>query len=675
MRILKYILTIFLSLSIYGQSAAQSKLSGNSGNKRSEIIKLINDAKEFYSTDAVKAIDLIEKALELSVTSNLKGEEAECFMQLGEINHIHKQYDLAINNFTKAISILRLRNDNLNLNKAYIKIADSYYNNKQYKEALDNYNKYKSESGNSYIPKRKKKSSVNKYRLLKESRKREAKYESPQDIYVKKRIAESYFEMNKDDSAYKQFKEVMQIEQKRENPKGVGAVQNSMGKVMMRRGQQGKALDYFKQSKQQAVKAKDKDLETEALSNIAKVYEKQNNIEEEIETRKEIVDIATQERNKEQLTKANLDLANTYIKNKKPEKALQYAKSTVKISKESENLEQQSNALKLMSNIYSKMGNYSKALKIYKDYVASVDKIYKLKEKELLDLNNKTKILRNKQQRINLLEKDIEIKNGRINLLIQTDKLNQQKSQTQTITIYSLIIILIILLTGSVLILRSSNQKRKANNLLALKSLRSQMNPHFIFNALNSVNSFISTNDERLANKYLSDFSMLMRTVLEKSQLDFIQLSTEIQILELYLKLEHFRFKDKFEYMFNIDESISTEEFQIPPMLIQPYIENAVWHGLRYKESMGTLKVKIDSLNNGIRIKVTDDGIGREKSKEIKTKNQKKTNSTALKNIDNRIRILNEVYKIDIKVSIDDLDKNNREGTVVTIDIPARNND
>ena len=117
------------------------------------------------------------------------------------------------------------------------------------------------------------------------------------------------------------------------------------------------------------------------------------------------------------------------------------------------------------------------------------------------------------------------------------------------------------------------------------------MNPHFIFNALNSVNSFIATNDERAANRYLSEFSGLMRAVLENSEEDFIPLSKEIELLQKYTKLEHFRFQDKFDYDILVDDAIPTNQFKIPPMLLQPYIENAVWHGLRYKKEKGFLTI------------------------------------------------------------------------------------
>ena len=118
--------------------------------------------------------------------------------------------------------------------------------------------------------------------------------------------------------------------------------------------------------------------------------------------------------------------------------------------------------------------------------------------------------------------------------------------------------------------------------MLELKSLRAQMNPHFIFNSLNSVNSFISKNDDRSANKYLSQFSRLMRMVLENSKHDFVSLDSEIEILKLYLELEHLRFQDKFDYDFTIGGGVKKDEIEIPPMLIQPFIENSVWHGLRY---------------------------------------------------------------------------------------------
>ena len=266
------------------------------------------------------------------------------------------------------------------------------------------------------------------------------------------------------------------------------------------------------------------------------------------------------------------------------------------------------------------------------------------------------------RETIKLLEKDRELNASQIALL-------EQESSQKNLMIYGLLLLIVVILIAGFLLYRSSQQKRLANQLLTLKSLRSQMNPHFIFNALNSVNSFISKNDTRQANKYLSEFSRLMRIVMENSQSDFVSLTEEVSTLELYLKLEHFRFQDKFDYNFQVDEALLSEEYAMPPMLIQPFIENAIWHGLRYKEGKGQLVVKLLSQNNGLKMVIKDDGIGRKRSKELKTENQSQQKSTGMKNTQNRIALINDTYNSKIRLTITDLE-GEATGTRVEVFLP-----
>jgi LytS/YehU family sensor histidine kinase len=197
------------------------------------------------------------------------------------------------------------------------------------------------------------------------------------------------------------------------------------------------------------------------------------------------------------------------------------------------------------------------------------------------------------------------------------------------------------------------------------------MNPHFIFNALNSVNQYIHQNDERAANRFLSDFSKLMRMVLDYSQLDFITMEEERNLLKLYLKLEHIRFKDRFDYEINEPDNIDFSAIEIPPMLIQPFVENAVWHGLRYKNEKGFLSVTFTQANNALQIDIKDNGIGREKSKALKTQNQQKYKSTGLRNVSKRIDLVNKVYQKKYDLEIKDLKPGQDEpGTLVRIQIP-----
>ena len=143
----------------------------------------------------------------------------------------------------------------------------------------------------------------------------------------------------------------------------------------------------------------------------------------------------------------------------------------------------------------------------------------------------------------------------------------------------------------------------------------------------------------------------------------------EQEILSLYLKLEHYRFRDKFNYEIKMDDHLSPEAIEVPPMLIQPYIENAVWHGLRYKEEKGNLSLSYRKEAENLVVEITDDGIGRAKSSELKTENQKKHNSTGLKNIQERLKIINKVYKASYRVTIEDLE--NTSGTRVRIYLPV----
>ena len=365
----------------------------------------------------------------------------------------------------------------------------------------------------------------------------------------------------------------------------------------------------------------------------------------------------------------NYDIADAYVEQKKYVEAIPFLNKSIEVASLSNDLETEKNAVQRLSEIYKTVGNYDKALTSYQKYVDLVDLIYAKKEAEIEDASEFSKTLAFKQNRINILEKDRELSENQVNFIEKEQELIKESNRRQRLIIYVLIAGLLLLFVVLFLMYKSNQQKKIANNLLALKSLRIQMNPHFIFNALNSVNGFIAKNDERTANKYLTDFSTLMRAVLENAEKDFIPLVEEIALIKLYLKLEHARFKEKFDYTFELDKEINIDNFAIPPMLLQPYIENAVWHGLRYKEDKGKLAIKIQQKDkNTLTVSIIDDGIGRKKSMQLKTKNQLKKTSKGMGNISSRIAILNEMYAGKVSVKISDLFENG-EGTSVLMNL------
>jgi two-component system, sensor histidine kinase YesM len=210
------------------------------------------------------------------------------------------------------------------------------------------------------------------------------------------------------------------------------------------------------------------------------------------------------------------------------------------------------------------------------------------------------------------------------------------------------------------------------NKEIALQSLRREMNPHFIFNSLNSVNQFISQNKELEANKYLTSYSNLMRNMMENSNKDFVTLSNEIEQLKKYLDLEHLRFQDKFDYQIIADDNLDIETTFVPNMIVQPHLENAIWHGLRYRETKGTLLLKFTLKKGKIGVIIDDNGIGLTKSQELKTRNQKVHQSRGLTNTKERITLLNELYKTNITFNISE--KITPEtGTIVEINFPLIN--
>jgi LytS/YehU family sensor histidine kinase len=198
------------------------------------------------------------------------------------------------------------------------------------------------------------------------------------------------------------------------------------------------------------------------------------------------------------------------------------------------------------------------------------------------------------------------------------------------------------------------------------------MNPHFIFNALSNILNFVNREDKKNAANYLTSFSRLLRTTLESSREDYIVLEDEISNIKNYLDLQLLRYEDKFDYSIDVDEDIDKENAIIPPMLIQPFIENAIEHGIRHKEDKGHIFVRFKLENNKVICEVEDDGVGREKAWEAEYQKRKTHKSLATEIIQDRIQALNKKLKQKINLNIIDLktDGNEPTGTRVVLNIP-----
>jgi len=204
------------------------------------------------------------------------------------------------------------------------------------------------------------------------------------------------------------------------------------------------------------------------------------------------------------------------------------------------------------------------------------------------------------------------------------------------------------------------------------KALRAQMNPHFIFNCLNSINNFIINQKHEIASDYLIKFSKLIRLVLDNSRSETITVAKELETLKLYVLLESARYDNKFNCIYTIDENVDINSIMIPPMLLQPYVENAIWHGLMQKEDEGTVTLEIKKQDEEfLNISISDDGIGREKAAELKSKSATHK-SHGLKVTSQRIEMMNKLNSTGAHVTIIDLqdELGNATGTKVELIIP-----
>lgn len=392
------------------------------------------------------------------------------------------------------------------------------------------------------------------------------------------------------------------------------------------------------------------------LNYVNDIYEKNGFEEDNILVQEKALEQAKSSLNVDLEQAANFNIGANFIETN-PKKAAGYLEQSAKLSAQKpEKKIDHIKSVEKLSEAYERSGEYVKALETYKQYIQLVDS---LKESEI-ESKLKTEMLSVKY----------EIQEGKIRELELKQISREKDLRQQKNTIFGLIAGLSLLALLSFFLYRNIREKQRSNDRIQLASLRSQMNPHFIFNSLNSVNGFIAKNEEVKANRYLSDFSKLMRSVLNNSNKSSISLREELDSLEIYLSLEHSRFEEVFDYEIQMSPSIVSEETWIPPMLIQPYLENAIWHGLRYKKEKGFLKLSFDMDDTNLLVLIQDNGIGRKASEALKTKHQKDHKSSGIKNTKERIRLLNGLHGSNLSVQIKDLEEKEESGTEVLLKLP-----
>lgn len=402
-----------------------------------------------------------------------------------------------------------------------------------------------------------------------------------------------------------------------------------------------KALENVKHKPEEAIKIKNE---------IAKVYASENEFDKAIEINKKLINEAKEKNDSETQIVQMQELAAIYFKQQEAEKGISVLKKAYELAIQNGKTILAKNSLDQLISEYNAKGNGEKSIELYENFFENFESLIK-SDNSLVD----SKVFQVTEDRIKHLEKERALKDELIS-----------KKNTFNYFLLGSVVLMVLLFVFIVKALYSIKTKKKK---IALQSLRREMNPHFIFNSLNSVNQFISENKELEANKYLTSYSNLMRNMMENSNKDFVTLNNEVEQLKKYLDLEHLRFNEKFDYEIIIDDALDGDAVLVPNMLLQPHLENAIWHGLRYKEGKGFLKLDFKLKNNIVKVIVDDNGIGLTKSKELKTTNQKVHESRGMTNTRERISLLNELYKKNISLKISEKE-NPETGTRIEISFP-----
>lgn len=628
---------------LWGQRQQQIQAPSRSPVENN-ISGLLAQARDSLMDNLPFAVQASQKAIQLAKSNSLIRSEQQCYLALADFYKTYEKYDLCIRNYDRAID-LGLPNS-----------TELHYKKLPYLEKISDQEKAIQDAN--YIVK-----------LARKQKNDDARAEA---LIV---LGNIYAQKGDYDRSNEYLEEADQIAS-RANPRQRAYAQAYIGDNFSRQNKNDIAESYYKNSISYNQVAQDTELIVDNFDRMNQLLKQQNRSSDLITYNNTVLDDGSQKSTdkdslqpipaqleqdywpEEVQQRANINLASAYLDNKTPEKAIDILER-LEDQEENPNLEQSGQIHRLLSEAYDKSGRYSKAIEEYKTFVAIQDSLLKEKDARLQEEMQKNLTLQALENQILLLEKDRELDS-------KTLALNESNMRTQRTVTFAVLIVALVTLLSLVLVMRKNKSKTVAYDLLALKSLRTKMNPHFIFNSLNSVNHYIAQNDEKSANKFLSQFARLMREVLDHSDKDFIPLDREIELLEVYLALEHQRFSDKFDYTFEVDPAVKGEDYQIPPMLVQPFIENAIWHGLRYVDTGGQLAVRFLQKEGHLLIEVEDNGIGRAASKALKTKSQTRHKSSGISASQSRIDLSNKVYGNSLSIQI--IDKSgDSSGTLVQI--------
>ena len=427
-------------------------------------------------------------------------------------------------------------------------------------------------------------------------------------------VAKTYEQLHDYKNAETYYLQAKNISNKANFNTGVSIAQGSLGNLYSRMGEFNKAIRYLTETLKYSI-------ENNQTSNIAAGYYS--------------------------LALSHGGLGNYDL-------AIDYNQKAISIYEDQNNLRLLKEAYLNHSKFYEKINQFESSIKFLKMHYAATDSLFS---------QEKVKVIEELQTKYETEKKEVEIASLSQKATIQALEI-QQKNQ-------AIVIGLVVLLFGSVIIYfiyrQRSLKKQQSQIELEQRFLRSQLNPHFIFNALSAIQNFMLKNNAQSAGLYLIKFSKLMREILENSRKEFISVDSEIEMLTNYLDIHKLRLNNSFDYKIELDDNIDPDVDTIPPMFVQPFVENAIEHGIINASQDGLIKLNFTKQGEYILIHIIDNGQGISSSRSTSSHN-----SLATTIIKERMALFNQSLKYRIQLILEDIknDQGEIQGTKVELKVP-----
>jgi len=606
-------------------------------------------------TDALTLYDILLPSATTAYKSKILKRKGGAYNNMGVINLYQGNFFAGLKNFSASLSIYRETGDKKASANPLGNIGSIYYDLGNYPEALKNHFaalKIGEELGNKKIQA----SNLN-------------------NIGIIFRDQGNYAE------ALKYYFKALKLDEELGDKKGKAQNLANIGIVYGDQGNYTEALKHYLAALKLDEELGDKRQKALNLSNIGTLYKDHGNYNEALKYYLANIKITEEIGDKAQMAYSYINIGNIYTKLKKNTEASRCLTKGLSLATEIGSLVDIKESYSGLAALDSAKGDFKQSMADYKMCISYKDSLVN-KENAKKTTQIQMQYEFDKKQHADSIQRASE---NRISLL------NLQKQKVYTgLGIAGFILVVLLLF----FVYRSYTLQRKATAEMAIssqkeeqylktefkkqiaqaetKALRAQMNPHFIFNCLNSINSFIIDGNHEIASDYLIRFSKLIRLILDNSRSETISLEKELEALDLYVLLEGARFDNKFKCVYRIAENLDTSVIMIPPMLLQPFVENAIWHGLMHKETEGTITLEVKKENEEfLNISIIDDGIGREKAAELKSKTLTHK-SHGLKVTSQRIEMMNKLNSTGAHVNIIDLkdEQGHASGTRVELIIP-----